>query len=255
MPKRPPKPEPITPEEVMDSPALAGFDTFLRSLGDPRAETPQGDSPGGKPAASPRGDLPQGESPPGQQATAQIPSVRPVVAEVPRGPRPRRALRAEDGHSRGEQALYQALWKAAAGDGEERLIRAGYGAMSRLCGLDPSNCKDNLRSLTAKLAVEVAEPPRPERGEGAVYRVFGPEAIVRRRRQAGLEWVLVRGQGVAFVRAGAPATPVPEPAPDGPEAGDGTAAVAAESVVQTHLELPDPPAHGEPSTPGRRTPR
>ena len=40
MPKRQPKPEPITPEEVMGSPALQGFDTFLRyrTVDQPEAE-------------------------------------------------------------------------------------------------------------------------------------------------------------------------------------------------------------------------
>src|SRR5262245_23408270 len=118
----------------MDSPALRGFDQFLRYRpGESRPELPQtkpdqskespiGELPIGNSQADPqpegrparRGQLPIGDSPTGvtpigalpEGSTPQIPAFSPP-------PKVHRAVRAQDGHSSGEQALYQALWNAA----------------------------------------------------------------------------------------------------------------------------------------------
>jgi hypothetical protein len=58
----------------------------------------------------------------------------------------RRAIRAEDGHSIGEQVLYDALWREAFPKAPKAVIRIGYGGMQSLCGLDKSNCKKNILS-------------------------------------------------------------------------------------------------------------
>src|SRR3954464_9158450 len=127
MSKRQPTPDVITPDEVMDSPALQGFDTFLRYRPaenlplrnpDPAAANPGSGavpsrSPGG---TSPTGSKPQGYSPTGVTSRPKGPYRPPAIA-VPvfrPGRKPKRALRAQDGHSMGEQALYQALWDASA---------------------------------------------------------------------------------------------------------------------------------------------
>jgi len=70
--------------------------------------------------------------------------------------------------------------------------------MQNLCGLDKSNCKDNILSLIKKLAVEVVSGFDIRRNEGNTYRVFSYGAILRRRKAAGLEWV-TRRRGVQFV--------------------------------------------------------
>ena len=213
MPKRQPKPEPITPEEVMGSPALQGFDTFLRhrtaegpeieSRGFEEArDTPSagqaettGQSTVAPPDISPIGNTPDGEINRGVMPIGYLST----IAEIRPGPKIRRALKVQDGHSTGEQLVYQALWNAASVESPDtRLIRIGYGGLQSLCGLDKTNCKDNIQSLIRKLAVEVVSPFSVQRNQGNVYRVFSPGFILKRRKAAGMEWV-IRNKGVRFV--------------------------------------------------------
>ena len=209
MPKRQPKPDLITPDEVMDSPALRGFDTFLRyrpaeetpapvqSEG-PIGESPIGESHPAPPPAEPEGRSPVGESPIGISMTdSSSPSPRIQVIRPSR--KIRRAVKVQDAHSIGEQALYQSLWNAATPEtADSRLIRIGYGGMQSLCGLDKSNCKDHVLSLIEKLALEVTTGFDIRRNEGNTYRVYSYGAILKRRKAAGLEWV-IRRRGVQFV--------------------------------------------------------
>jgi hypothetical protein len=105
----------------------------------------------------------------------------------------RRAVSAEDGHSVGEQCLYQALWSTAEPESADtRLIRIGYGGMRKLCGLDKSNCKKHVLTLLQKLSVEIVGPFNIRRSEGNTYRVFSSAAIFARRHGAGLDWVIRR---------------------------------------------------------------
>ena len=217
MPKRQPKPELITPDEVMDSPALQGFDTFLRYRPseekpaparhpEPMGESPIGDSgpslvslTGSPPkSAEAQNKSPIGKSPIGTDAKDF--SAQPAHIQVIRPPQKiRHAVKVQDAHSIGEQTLYQALWNAAAPEtADSRLIRIGYGGMQSLCGLDKSNCKDNVLSLVQKLALEVTSGFDIRRNEGNTYRVYSYGAILKRRKAAGLEWV-IRSRGVRFV--------------------------------------------------------
>ena len=104
-----------------------------------------------------------------------------------------------DGHSLGEEVLYQALWKAASDEASgTRTIVIGWRGMSQLCRMTPKNCKINTQRLIRKLALEVLSPYNTPESIGTTYRVYADEAILRRRRAAGLEWV-VRSRGVEFV--------------------------------------------------------
>jgi hypothetical protein len=224
VPKRQPKPELITPEEVMGTPALQGFDTFLRYG---RAEDLP--APIRQPQDSQRKVLPIGKTPIGVEdpdaisiPEVQQPDIRtglespigqtpigmndrgfvdiPSSVPIIRPPRKvRRAVKVQDAHSSGEQALYQALWNAGVLEtSDTRLIRIGYGGMQSLCGLDKSNCKDNILSLIKKLAIEVMSGFDIRRNEGNTYRVFSYGMILKRRKAAGMEWV-IRSRGVQFV--------------------------------------------------------
>lgn len=113
----------------------------------------------------------------------------------------RRAVVAQDGHSGGEQLLYQTLWNAARpepGSLDRRIIVVGYQGMSALCKLDKKNCKKNAKGLIEKLAIEVAETYRSDERIGTTYRIFSYKEILRRREEAGMVWV-VRTSGVRFV--------------------------------------------------------
>ena len=128
----------------------------------------------------------------------------PEVVSIPAIPagrhlRIRRCAATHDGHSLGEEVLYQALWRAAhAESAETRTIVIGWRGMSQLCRMTPKNCKINTQRLIRKLALEVLSPYNTPESIGTTYRVYSDQAILQRRREAGLEWV-VRSRGVEFV--------------------------------------------------------
>ena len=139
------------------------------------------------------------------------PAIAPIseVVTIPAGRiRIRKCSAAQDGHSLGEEVLYQALWKTATPESDDtRTIVIGWRGMSQLCRMTPKNCKINTQRLIRKLALEVLSPYNTPESIGTTYRVHSSEAILRRRRTAGLEWV-VRSRGVEFVdpATGTPAT-------------------------------------------------
>lgn len=128
----------------------------------------------------------------------------PEVVSIPAsaaGPRLRirKCAVTHDGHSLGEEVLYQALWRAASNESADaRTIVIGWRGMSQLCRMTPKNCKINTQRLIRKLALEILSPYNTPESIGTTYRVYSDEAILRRRRDAGLEWV-VRSRGVEFV--------------------------------------------------------
>jgi hypothetical protein len=109
----------------------------------------------------------------------------------------REAPTAQDGHSLGEQALYDALFRAAAPYNQDaRIITIGFTRMSELARLAYRNCKLNTRALVAKLTLEpVSESSFTQ---GRTYVVYTPEAILKRRREAGFTHV-IKTRGVIFV--------------------------------------------------------
>ena len=132
----------------------------------------------------------------------------PAASTAPRL-RVRKCAATHDGHSLGEEVLYQALWKAAKADGTRtRTIIIGWRGMSQLCRMTPKNCKINTQRLIRKLALEVLSPYNTPESIGTTYRVYSDEAILERRRQAGLEWV-VRSRGVEFVNPATGASILP----------------------------------------------
>ena len=139
---------------------------------------------------SPRDDSSIGALPMGDQLGFAVPGRRQKV---------HRALSIQDGHSYGEHQLYEALWAHGTPESSDtRLITIGYGGMQELCRLDKTNCKKNILSLIDKLAIEVAGPFDIRKNLGNTYRVFSPQAVLHRRRQAGLDFV-IRTSGVRFV--------------------------------------------------------
>ena len=95
--------------------------------------------------------------------------------------------------------MYEALWsQAAVYDRDSRVITIGFGAMSHLVRLSLNNCRLNIRSLIRKLAIEELRSEQCEQKVGKTYRIYNPAAILKRRKLAGLEWV-IRTKGVMFV--------------------------------------------------------
>jgi len=105
----------------------------------------------------------------------------------------------EDGHSHIEQHVYTTLWNAAEPHSDQaRILTMGFGTMSHLLRLSLNNCRLNVRSLVRKLAMEEHREELCPQGVGKTYLIYSPDALLRRRQEAGLEWV-IRTRGVVFV--------------------------------------------------------
>jgi hypothetical protein len=121
---------------------------------------------------------------------------------VPRRERIYRARTSEDGHSFAEQAVYEALWRAAAPEGEAeyapRTLRIGYDRLARLTRLSWVSVKANLRKLEVKLAIETIGGENSAAREGKAYRIYSSPAVLERRQRAGLVWVR-RTRGVELL--------------------------------------------------------
>jgi hypothetical protein len=74
----------------------------------------------------------------------------------------------------------------------------GLGRLSKVARLSENNCRLNIRSLISKLALEEIGEENSRAGIGKTYRLYSYSAILQRRKQAGLEWV-VKTKGVTFV--------------------------------------------------------
>ena len=109
----------------------------------------------------------------------------------------------EDGHSLAEQAVYEALWKAASPvdepASEDRTVRIGYHRLAQMTRLSWVSVKNNLRSLEKKLAIEVTGSENSATREGKCYRVYSRSAILERREKNGLVWVR-RSRGVELLK-------------------------------------------------------
>ncbi len=109
----------------------------------------------------------------------------------------RQALTAKDGHSLGEQAVYEALWtNSEAHSADCRTAAIGYRTLSEVCQLSVNNCKANLRALVQKLAIE--ELAGHSYTHSKTYLVYSAPAILRRRKAAGLTHY-IKTRGVVFV--------------------------------------------------------
>lgn len=157
-------------------------------------------------------------------------------------PKPRLARLAQDGHSLGEQAVYQALWEngAVSSDGN-RIIKVGFGSLTRLARLAERNCRLNVRNLIEKLAVEEIQAENCSAMEGKTYRVYSYSAILERRRAAGMLWV-IRTKGVRFV-----SPPGIDPSPGVESASPVESAPGAQSSPDPGVE--SSPGPGIESTP------
>jgi hypothetical protein len=109
----------------------------------------------------------------------------------------REAVTVQDGHSLAEQAVYDAMYRAGKPyQGDSRILTIGLRTLAELSRMAYSNCKLNVRSLVAKLAID--ESTEFSYTEGRTYVIYSFREILRRRKAAGLTHV-VRTRGVAFV--------------------------------------------------------
>lgn len=108
---------------------------------------------------------------------------------------------AQDGHSGGENLLYDALWKVGRIETEStRIVTMGWDRMAHAAHMSDKAAKRNLAQLISKLAVEQIAAEDSSTRTGRTYRVFSFTSILERRQRAGMTHV-VKDKGVRFVSA------------------------------------------------------
>jgi len=117
----------------------------------------------------------------------------------------RRAVLAQDGHSLGEEAIYQVMWRGGrpeSGDpNSSRTIRIGAADIGYKVNMAKKNVRQNVSRLFEKLAIEILEDFETMSSQARLYKVYSYKQILDRRRAAGLEYVL-RNKGVVFCTPG-----------------------------------------------------
>ena len=153
----------------------------------------------------------------------------------------RRALKVQDGHSLGEQLVLTTLWNEAdvVPGKAYRRITIGYRTLSAICGLTVNNCKANLKSLQAKMAIE-AEAGYSNTA-ATTYLVYSFADILSRREAGGLTHVL-RSRGAMFVdpESGIPILgTLPVPLAGIPDSETGVPAAGGKGVpeIGAHLRI------------------
>lgn len=113
----------------------------------------------------------------------------------------RRCVLAQDGHSLGEEAIYQVMWRAGSPESNDpnasRVVRIGAADLGMKVNMAKKNVRQNIARLFEKLSIEVLENFDTMSSQARLYRVFSYKQILERRREAGLEYV-VRNKGVVF---------------------------------------------------------
>jgi hypothetical protein len=113
----------------------------------------------------------------------------------------RRCVLAQDGHSLGEEAIYQVLWRGgrpeSADPNSSRTVRMGAADVGIKVNMAKKNVRQNISKLYDKLALEILEDFETMSSQARLYRIFSYKQILERRRAAGLEYVL-RNKGVVF---------------------------------------------------------
>ena len=113
----------------------------------------------------------------------------------------RRCVLAQDGHSLGEEAIYQVLWRTGKPESSDpngsRTNRMGAADIGYKVNMAKKNVRQNISRLFEKLAVEILEDFETINSQARLYRVFSYKQILERRRSAGLEYIL-RNKGVVF---------------------------------------------------------
>lgn len=113
----------------------------------------------------------------------------------------RRCVLAQDGHSLGEEAIYQVMWRNGRSESNDlnasRTVRIGAADLGIKINMAKKNVRQNIARLFEKLSIEILEDFNTMSSQARFYRVFSYKQILDRRRAVGLEYV-VRNKGVVF---------------------------------------------------------
>jgi len=124
-------------------------------------------------------------------------SLQAIWAPLQRKLQIREAKLVQDGHTYGEQTVYEALWKnGTVVNDQVRVITVGFLRMAGIAGLAESNCKAAIAGLLDKLAIE--RLPDKNIAHGRTYKVYNWTSVLARRRTVGFTHV-IKSRGVVFV--------------------------------------------------------
>jgi hypothetical protein len=196
-----PKLEPISLDELAGDSTMTGFSDLFKipttAPMDPQIEASFETSP---PVIGPVAPSVSGRAEiDGAETGGPVSVASPVLTSFPleRKLQIREAKSVQDGHTYGEQVVYEALWKYATVVSQEaRMITIGFLRMTSIAGLAESNCKTAMAGLVEKLSIE--RLPDTNLAQGRNYKIYSEAAVLARRREAGLTYV-VKSRGVVFV--------------------------------------------------------
>jgi hypothetical protein len=271
--------EPISLEELAGTTGMSGFCTFLTrdnsvavpaldgmEIGAPDLTAPDSAAPAipAPDPSAPTVSAPETSAPDvtaleSHKPESSAPESDAVESDAPESSAPnyvfqrrvriREVSTVQDAHSLAEQAVYDAMYRAGQPyQGDSRILTIGLRSLADLSRMAYSNCKANVRSLIAKLAIE-------ERGgfsytDGRTYIIYSFREILRRRKVAGFTHV-IRNRGVAFVDpvSGIPLQPKhlsQSSAPDSSAPGPLTSALEspqASAPIRAESSAPETEAH------------
>jgi DNA topoisomerase VI subunit B len=123
------------------------------------------------------------------------------------------AKRVQDGHTVWENVLYDALWALGGNENDVpyKDVSGGYNRLAAKTGLGDKTVMRNLRSLESKLAIVRISLEEKETSTARVYRVFSFKEVLKRRKAAGLEWVIRDRQSVVFTTSAPMVTETTDP--------------------------------------------
>jgi hypothetical protein len=88
----------------------------------------------------------------------------------------RRCVLAQDGHSLGEEAIYQVLWRAGRPENSDpngsRTIRIGAAEVGCKINMAKKNVRQNISRLFEKLALEILEDFETMSSQARLYRIY-----------------------------------------------------------------------------------
>jgi hypothetical protein len=221
--------QPITYDELVNSSSMDGLISFLDvkpgapSSGAPQlrsvpvnedsrpdvipfpALVPQDIPTGGKPPLSrdasigaPNVGAPEFTEEPARSATAGFFTLSSPDIIHSRPLEIREARYAQDGHTSGEQRLYEVLYKLGRPVAKHaNAVTIGERSLASQARMSYSSVQENARSLARKLAIEIRAAS--SKNSPKTYVVFSYDEILKRRRSAGLTHYFRRTSAVELV--------------------------------------------------------
>ncbi len=105
----------------------------------------------------------------------------------------------QEGHSPSEHAIYMMLWSIGAAAGNDaRIVQVSLTRLAARVGMTIKNLQLMLRRLEEKKTIALAKQFSYATKAANAYYVYSQEAVLQRRKDAGLQYA-IRNKGVQFI--------------------------------------------------------